>query len=119
MIEPKKYEGLTIPDEKHTPGELYKTVRIDGHIFHIYYGYENGSMREADIIPIFPDLIKEEVYDENGYRVACALNDGCEYFQGRCLPEDADCISCRYYTGGNDFMAICSCPYRRSRRNTE
>ena len=110
----------TVPDEKHSPGELYKVERIGGHTFHVYYGYVNGSVNEADIIPLYPDLIKEEVYVEEGehigWRIACSLNDACECYRARPgFFDDNTCMDCNYYTGGNSFMAICSCPCRHKR----
>ena len=120
MTDLTKYEGLTIPDEKHNPGELYKVERIGGHSFHIYYGYANGSTNEADIIPIYPDLINEEVYVEQGkhigWRIACLLDDACAYYEARPdYGDDETCMACKYYTGRNEFMAVCSCPYRHKR----
>ena len=95
----------TMPEEKPVPGKLYKAICIAPHIFHVYYGYANGSRNERDIIPLFPDLVKEAVYDSGGTRVACGLNEGCALYAS--VSEHADdgfCMDCRHYRDcGSDF----------------
>ena len=105
----------------HKPGEFYKAERIGGHIFHVYYGYANGSTNEMDIIPQFPDLVREEVYMEEGrdigWRVACGMNEGCEFYSAVTdFSDDGFCMDCKYYPDGHLDFGVCRCAKRCRQR---
>ena len=106
------YETEVNPKE----GDLYKIIKIGGHTFSIYYGYYGEEERlQNDIMPIFPDLHQEKYYDEEGYRIMYALDDGCEHFDHKQEGYPSKwCLTCVLFPQEEDIdLGICKCEARR------
>ncbi|HAM16606.1 MAG TPA: hypothetical protein DCP91_12280 [Eggerthellaceae bacterium] len=102
------------------PGDLYAVCNVGGHELVVRYGYAGESTRVADLIPLFPNLVEEELYDEAGWRIACAVNEGCEFYRGaEGFLDDGACMTCRYYPDDFPDFGICSCRCRRKKPEDE
>lgn len=102
----------TLPraDKPSQEGELYKIVNIKGKIFELRYGYYEEIDRasgEPDVI--YPDLIREPQYTEDGLPIVTLMQDACRHFIGN-KNDESDCSQCAYFERCEDLFGICRCP---------
>ncbi|MBE6654890.1 MAG: hypothetical protein E7608_05475 [Ruminococcaceae bacterium] len=104
---------LNFPAEKerHTEGELYKTVELYGRTFTLYYGYYEECDRENPLcepIVIYPDFIKEPIYTDKGEPFVTMMQDACPYYNGNAkYTPDITCAECKYFRHGKEWFGIC------------
>ena len=109
-------------EQPHTPkeGELYKEVTISGITFKLLYGYYENFERESPFnepIPIYPDFIKEPHYTAEGIPIATAMQNVCEFYNGK-NDEDSSCSECVFFQKYEELFGLCNCP-RNKRENKE
>lgn len=93
-------------------GDLYKTVRLHGHTFELYYGfYEECDRENPDIepMPIYPNFLKEPKYTASGLPFVTKMQDSCKYYKGK-HGKETECADCEYYKHGEELIGVCSCP---------
>lgn len=99
--------------EGHTEGELYKTVKLHGRTFTLYYGYYEECDRQNPLcepILIYPDFIKEPVYTESGEPFATMVQDACKWYSGEAgRTTDTTCGECKYFQRGEEWFGVCTC----------
>ena len=99
--------------EKRTEGELYKTVKLQGRTFTLYYGYYEECDRQNKLcepIVVYPDFIKEPVYTDGGEPFATMVQDACKSYIGKTKrTTDTTCAECKYFKHGEDWFGICTC----------
>ena len=89
-------------------GELYRTVDIAGRIFHLYYGYYEEFEREHhEPMPIYPDLIKNPEYTQEGIPIVTAMQDACPYYRG--TADGECCHECAHFLQGEELFGLCGC----------
>ena len=91
-------------------GDLYKTIKISNHVFDIKYGYYEETDRYSkysELIPIFPNLLENPLYTEEGYLIATQMQDGCAHFEGE--KNLHLCLKCMHYKKVDDLMGVCFC----------
>ncbi len=97
--------------DANTPreGDLYKTYRIEAHVFPIYYGYyEENERGRVEPLPIFPDLRNQPLYTAAGERIVTSLQAPCESYCPRYPSRKEDwCGDCMHYCGGRDEIGLC------------
>ena len=109
-------------EQPHTPkeGELYKEVTISGITFKLLYGYYENFERESPFnepIPIYPDFIKEPHYTAEGIPIATAMQNVCEFYNGK-NDEDSSCSECVFFQKYEELFGLCNCP-RNKRESKE
>ena len=95
-------------------GDLYKEISFGGHNFRLTYGYYAEFEREGwfnEPMPIYPDLMKEPRYTEEGVPLATAIQDVCEEYKG--APDGDSCSDCAYFRQQTDLFGFCYCLKRR------
>ncbi len=93
-------------------GDLFKSLEIHGHRFDIYYGYYEDCEREnpaVDPMPIYPDFLNAPHYTASGAPFVTKMQDACEHYIGK-VTAYKECAECAYYSHGDDFIGICTCP---------
>lgn len=99
-------------------GDLYKSVTISGHTFHLLYGYYEDFERQSkynEPMPIYPDFIKHPQYTENGTPFATAMQDICACYDGA---ESGDsCSHCSHFQMCEELFGLCHCP--KNKRTTD
>ena len=106
----------------HAPkeGDLYKEVTISNKTFRLLYGYYESFERESpfnDPIPIYPDFIKEPHYTIDGIPITTAMQNTCEFYNGR-NDEDSTCSDCGFFKKHEELFGLCNCP-RNKRESKE
>lgn len=99
---------------KHKEGDFFKSVELDGKKFDLYYGYyeeKDKYSKYAEPIPIYPDFIRDPVYNDEGYPFATEMQDTCEHFQ--CDGEGESCYLCSHFCKGEELIGICKCEARK------
>lgn len=99
--------------EEYIPGEgdLHSLVTIGPHSFELRYGYSDERDRATgEPYILYPDLLTEPLYTEDGYRVVAALQSVCEHY----IPPDGRdrencCYTCSFYPNQNTEIGICKC----------
>ena len=109
-------------EQPHTPkeGDLYKEVTISDKTFRLLYGYYESFERESpfnDPIPIYPDFIKEPHYTAEGIPIATAMQNVCEFYNGK-NDEDSSCSDCGFFQKHEELFGLCNCP-RNKRESKE
>ena len=109
-------------EQQHTPkeGDLYKEVTIFDKTFRLLYGYYESFERESpfnDPIPIYPDFIKEPHYTAEGIPIATAMQNVCEFYNGK-NDEDSSCSDCVFFQKHEELFGLCNCP-RNKRESKE
>ena len=95
-------------------GDLYKTLTVFGHTFHLYYGYYDEIDRSSlygEPIPIYPDFRSSPCYTEDGRPFVTEMQDACRHFDG--AEQGEECHACRHYEAGEDLIGICVCDRNR------
>lgn len=110
---------ILIQDVERPPtpkeGDLYKEVTISGNTFRLVYGYYESFERESpfnDPMPIYPDLIKEPHYTAEGILIATAMQNICEYYNGK-NDEDSSCSDCAFFQRCEELFGLCNCPQNK------
>lgn len=101
-------------------GDLYKEVTVGGNTFKIFYGYYEEFERESpfnDPIPIYPDFIKEPHYTAEGIPIATAMQNVCEFYNGK-NDEDSSCSDCVFFQKYEELFGLCNCS-RNKRESKE
>ena len=102
--------------KKAKEGELYRSVTVYGKTFALHYGYYDEKERHSkynEPIPIYPDLERNALYTDTGYRFVTAMQDACIYYKGKSA--DGNCHSCESYREGEELIGICVCPERKNK----
>lgn len=106
-----KEQRSAIPKE----GDLYKVIRLCGVTFELRYGFYEENDRyaqHAEPVEIYPDLIKNPQYTDDGIPFVTQMQLPCEYFVGK-WDENAGCGDCACYRHGDELLGICSCQMNR------
>ena len=101
-------------------GDLYKEVTIFDKTFRLLYGYYEEFERESpfnDPMPIYPDFIKEPHYTAGGIPIATAMQNTCEFYNGK-NDEDSSCSDCGFFQKYEELFGLCNCPQNK-RSNEE
>lgn len=105
---------------KPKEGDLYREVTISDKTFRLLYGYYEDYERENpfnDPMPIYPDFIKEPHYTAEGIPIVTAMQNVCEFYDGK-NDEDSCCDDCAFFKKGEELFGFCNCP-RNIRFNEE
>ncbi len=112
---------VLIPDAERVPipkeGDLYKEVTVSGKTFKLVYGYYESFERESpfnDPMPIYPDFIKEPHYTDDGIPIATAMQNTCEFYNGK-NDEDSSCADCVFFQAHEELFGLCHCPENKRR----
>lgn len=103
-------------NNRRREGDLYQVLTVEGKRFKIRYGYYEETDRISkynDPIPIYPDFIKEPLYNNEGQPFVTEMQDVCEHFKGKMLVDI--CCGCSYYKKGDDLIGTCTCVKNRKR----
>lgn len=106
-----------MPQEVPIPreGDLHSIVTIGPHTFELRYGYcDERDRSTGEPYILYPDLLSEPPYTEDGYRIVAALQSICEHYMAPagCEPEDC-CYTCRFYPNQRSEIGICRCEKMR------
>ena len=109
--------------EKHLEGDVYRDLDVEGKKFRILYGYYEEFERNGkynDPMPIYPDLINDPVYTDEGVPIVTAMQDSCQSFESL-RGDDGDCCQdCAYFKKREDLFGICACfSNRRTEKKNE
>lgn len=100
-------------------GDHYKTVKLYGKRFELFYGYYEDCDRQnplCDPIPIYPDFKKEPMYTDDGQPFITVVQDSCELFSGiEGYMDESTCAECEHFQLGEDWIGICKCPQNQER----
>ena len=89
-------------------GDFYKTVKVFGRSFELYYGYyEEYERHRGEPIPIYPDFKTKPEYTKDGYPFVTQMQELCE--NGESNFQEGCCVDCRHYKQGDDLIGICTC----------
>lgn len=92
-------------------GYLHSVVTVGLHSFELRYGYcDEQDRASGEPYILYPDLLTQQYFTPDGYRIVSALQSVCEYYtipQGR-EPEDC-CYTCNHYPDAKDEIGICRC----------
>lgn len=93
-------------------GDIYKVVKIDGHVFELRFGfYEEFEREKGEPVVVYPDLVAEKRYTADGKRLVTAIQDPCPHYQ---VPEnrkeDGCCNDCLHYRISGDEIGYCNHP---------
>ncbi len=95
-------------------GALFKSINVFGRIFDIYYGYyeeRDRYSKYSELIPVYPDFIKNPVFSDDGFPFATEMQDICEHYIGE--KDCESCYRCSHFTKGDELIGICRCTQRR------
>ncbi len=98
-------------------GALFKVIDLYGFQFPLYYGYYDETEREnpaSELMPIYPDFVKEPLHTADGFPFVTKMQDPCKHYQGK-AGSNNDCAECAYYQHGDELLGICICP--KNKRN--
>ena len=100
---------MTGKDTLHTEGELYRVINVCGAEFALYYGYYEEQDREnplVDPMPIYPDLLSEPRYTQDGKRIVTRMQDACDNYDGA-RDGDEVCGECRHFKRCESLFGVC------------
>lgn len=104
-------------DEVNIPreGDLHSIVTIGAHSFELRYGYcDERDRSTGEPYILYPDLLSEPVYTEDGYRIVTALQSVCEHYEPADGQEIEDCCyTCSFYPNQKSELGICGCEKMR------
>ena len=99
---------------------IYKNETVEGYTFRIPHTYDEGHEGEEEYLSAhYPDFTEQELYDKDGFRIASALNTGCDYFRGVSSQEAHQCMHCVYYPADLPWIGVCACGERRRKEQGE
>lgn len=101
----------TVPAE----GDLHSIITIGPHSFELRYGYcDERDRSTGEPYILYPDLLSEPMYTEDGYRIVAALQSVCEHYTFPDGREREDCCyTCSFYPDPQSEIGICGCPMMR------
>ena len=103
--------------EVNTPreGDLHSVVTIGSHTFELRYGYcDEQDRATGEPYILYPDLMSECCYTEDGYRIVAALQNNCAYYVPPAGQEREDCCyTCCFYPDQLSEIGICRCEKMR------
>lgn len=91
-------------------GDLYEILTVDGKRFEIRYGYYEEMDRISkynEPIPIYPNFLKNPMYNNRGQPFVTEMQDICKYFEGKMMVDI--CCGCKYFKKGEDLVGTCLC----------
>lgn len=96
-------------------GDLHSVVTIGPHSFTLRYGYcDERDRATGEPYILYPDLLSQPLYTEDGYRIVTALQSVCRHYT---LPEGREkedcCYTCRFYPDQRSEIGICGCEKMR------
>ena len=98
----------------HKEGDLYKIITTYGKTFELRYGYYEECDRHSPLcepIVIYPDLLREPVYTDDGTPFVTMMQDACNSYRGDTKrTPDTTCAECKYFRRGEEWFGICACP---------
>ena len=103
--------GRPAEKQKHTEGELYKSIAAHGATFNIYYGYYDDTDRqnpEIEPVEMYPDFINRPEYTADGIPFVTAMQKKCIFYVGE-DDDDNTCYQCIYYERCEELLGICKC----------
>lgn len=100
-----------IPEE----GEVHSVVTIGDHSFRLVYGYcDERDRSTGEPYILYPDLLSEPAYTDDGYRIVAALQSICPHYKA---PEGREkencCYTCVHYPDQKEEIGICGCERMR------
>ncbi len=97
-------------------GSLYKSITLEGHTFHIYYGYYSDAERARwDPTPLYPDFIREPQRTDDGRPFARADQDVCDCYHPKSTVSGENwCNDCQHFHLGEELIGVCRCDRRRA-----
>ena len=101
-------------------GDLYKVIEAGGRTFEIRYGYYDPALERGrtDLMPIFPNFIKDPLHTTDGCPFVTADQEVCEHFLPKSsVSGEGWCNDCEYLEHCEEFLGICRSPERRKRKN--
>lgn len=106
---------VNIPRE----GDLHSIVTIGSHRFELRYGYCDEQDRSSgEPYILYPDLLSQPLYTEDGYRIVAALQSVCEHYAFPDGREREDCCyTCEFYPDQRSEIGVCGCEKMRSPSN--
>ena len=92
-------------------GELYKVIEIGKHRFELRFGYYEDFEREyGEPVVIYPDLIENILYNEDGKRIVTAIQEPCKHYSVAAGKEKEECCcDCEHYRYYGDDIGLCAC----------
>lgn len=104
-------------DHWNTPqeGDLHSVIRIGPHCFELRYGYcDDKDRASGEPYILYPDLLNNPHFTEEGYRIVSALQNICPHYKTPDGHEQEDCCyTCRHYPNSQDEIGICQCEHTR------
>ena len=115
MLSKLMQNGFPQPKDIPKEGDLYKVVNTFGRTFEIRYGYYGECDRNNPLlkgpVPIYPDLLKEPVYTDEGEPLVTMMQDACESYCGNAKrTPDTTCEDCKYFNRGEEWFGVCKHP---------
>ena len=100
---------MIVKDNFPKEGDLYKIIVLDGHTIELRYGYYADFERQSgEPVIIYPDLIKNPLYTNDGKPLVTAVQDTCEYYTGPKYSQKEFCCSdCTHYDSTNLEIGMC------------
>ena len=101
----------------HKEGDVYKVVTVFGQTFELKYGYYGEKDRQNPLcLPdvVYPDLLKNPVYTEEGAPLVTVMQDACDCYKGdepRTL--DTTCADCKFFRDGEEWFGLCACAEKK------
>ncbi|MBQ3230121.1 MAG: hypothetical protein IJB49_03790 [Clostridia bacterium] len=104
-------------DKSPKEGDIYKTVKIDDHVFELKFGYYADFERElGEPVVIYPDLSENKLYTKNGSLLVTAIQDPCAHYEAHDSKQKNECCGdCIHYIRHGDEIGVCG----RLNRNTD
>ena len=104
-------DELLIPNE----GDLHSIVTIGPYTFELRYGYcDEQDRATGEPYILYPDLVSEILYTEDGHRIVTALQSICAHYVPPDGQEQEDCCyTCRFYPDHQSEIGICRCEKMR------
>lgn len=111
------YEVMLMDGKLHNEGDLYKTIKVDGIVFTLKYGFYSETERETGWpIPILPDFLNAPIYTRDGFPLATRIQDSCEHYCAKNEKGDYWCGDCKHFSNPKEDVGICLCEKRRIKR---
>ncbi len=111
---------MAIGNKHPREGDLFNVFRVGGYTFEIRYGHYTEAERDAanEPVPIYPDLDKSPLYNEDGFRITNCISEGCRHFTAKSPKcEELQCLYCIHYdTSVCLDIGICRCKKKRRRK---
>ena len=87
-------------------GDLYKVVKFFGRTFELRYGYYEEYERKSkfnELVPIYPDFIKNPEYTDDGIPIVTEMQPVCKECEGAA----EICFGCKFFKRGEELFGRC------------